>query len=72
MTESNPTQKLNVTGMTCDHCVRAVSEALAAVPGVSRVVEVNRERGEAVIEGSAALQDLVAAVEEEGYQAAAS
>jgi len=26
-----------VTGMTCEHCVRAVSEELAGVPGVSGV-----------------------------------
>jgi len=72
MTDSNRIQKLDVTGMTCDHCVRAVDEALAAVPGVTRVVEVSRERGEAVIEGDAAVQTLVAAIEEEGYQATAA
>jgi copper chaperone len=26
-----------VTGMTCEHCVRAVSEALARLPGVAGV-----------------------------------
>lgn len=26
-----------VTGMTCEHCVRAVSEELSALEGVSRV-----------------------------------
>ena len=34
MQESHLTLKLEVTGMTCDHCVRAVSDALAEVPGV--------------------------------------
>lgn len=72
MPESHRILKLNVTGMTCDHCVRAVSEALAEVPGVTRVVEVDRERGEAIVEGGAATEALIAAIVEEGYQAAAA
>lgn len=31
------TQVLSVTGMTCDHCVRAVTMELLAVPGVMSV-----------------------------------
>ncbi len=61
--------KLKVEGMSCNHCVNAVTRALGAVPGVDRVVEVNLERGEAVIEGSADVAQLVAAVEEEGFKA---
>ena len=61
--------KLKVEGMSCNHCVNAVTRALGAVPGVDRVVEVNLERGEAVIEGSADVAQLVAAVEEEGFNA---
>lgn len=30
-------QELKVQGMTCEHCVRAVTEELAALPGVSEV-----------------------------------
>ena len=44
---------LKVDGMTCGHCVAAVSRALAQVPGVERVVEVSLERGEAILEGHA-------------------
>ena len=33
---------LKVTGMTCGHCEMAVKKALAAVPGVERVVSVDR------------------------------
>lgn len=62
-------QTLKIQGMTCHHCVQAVTTALAAVPGVDRVVSVDLERGEATIEGSPAVQALVAAVEEEGYRA---
>ena len=61
--------KLKVEGMSCNHCVNAVTRALGSVPGVDRVVEVNLERGEAVIEGSADVAQLVAAVEEEGFKA---
>lgn len=62
--------KLNITGMTCEHCVKAVTEALAGVPGVEKVVEVNLERGEATLEGHPDLDRLMAAVAEEGYEAA--
>ena len=61
--------RLKVEGMSCNHCVNAVTRALGEVPGVDRVVEVNLESGEAVIEGSADVVQLVAAVEEEGFKA---
>ena len=61
--------KLKVEGMSCNHCVSAVTRALGSVPGVDRVVEVNLERGEAVIEGTADVAQLVAAVEKEGFKA---
>lgn len=59
--------KLKIQGMTCGHCEQAVSKALAQVPGVTRVVEVSRERELAIVEGDAQPQALVAAVIEEGY-----
>ena len=61
--------KLKVKGMTCGHCEQAVAQALGAVPGVTRVVQVSREREEAVVEGQAEPRALVAAVREEGYTA---
>ncbi|MGB3563118.1 MAG: cation transporter [Thermoanaerobaculia bacterium] len=60
--------KLKIEGMSCDHCVQAVTRALAAVPGVTQVVEVSLERGEAIVDGEAAFEQLAAAVREEGYQ----
>jgi len=63
--------RLRVRGMTCGHCERAVEKALAAVAGVTRVVEVDRERGLAVIEGTPDVAALVEAVREEGYEAEA-
>lgn len=60
--------RLKVEGMTCDHCVMAVTKALQRVPGVERV-EVSLERGEARVEGGADPKALLRAVEEEGYRA---
>ena len=59
--------KLKVSGMTCEHCERAVTNALADVAGVDKVVAVNRENDEAIIEGAADPEALLAAVREEGY-----
>lgn len=63
---------LKIEGMSCQHCVKAVNEALAGVAGVDQVVDVNLENGEARVEGNADVQALIAAVEEEGYQARAA
>jgi copper chaperone len=63
--------KLKIDGMSCEHCVRAVSGALGEVPGVDNVVEVSLDRGEAIVEGDAETASLIAAVEEEGYRAEA-
>ncbi len=61
--------KLKVTGMTCEHCEKAVAKALSAVAGVETVVEVDRQRELAVVEGRAEAGALLAAVREEGYEA---
>ena len=61
--------KLKVDGMNCGHCVKSVTEALSGVAGVSKVVEVSLERGEAVVDGSADAASLIAAVEECGFEA---
>ncbi|WP_348550799.1 heavy metal-associated domain-containing protein [Acidithiobacillus sp.] len=61
--------QIEITGMTCGHCVRAVTQALEQVPGVEKV-EVQREpKGEARVWGNAERSALLAAIEEEGYQA---
>jgi copper chaperone len=61
--------ELKVTGMTCGHCENAVNKALAAVPGVARVVKVSRGEECVVVEGDADVQALIEAIEEEGYSA---
>ena len=60
---------LKITGMTCEHCVRAVTKALEGVPGVEKA-DVTLIPGEAVVHGQASAAALIAAVKEEGYDAA--
>ncbi len=62
------TTTLNITGMTCGHCVAAVTDALEKVPGVSSA-KVSLEQAQAVIEGTADLQTLINTVSEKGYNA---
>ncbi len=61
--------ELKVTGMTCGHCEMAVRKALAAVPGVTQVVKVDRHSQSAQVEGDAEVDALLRAVRTEGYQA---
>ena len=66
------TIELAITGMTCDHCVNAITTAVKDVPGVSDA-EVNLEKKSAVISGdSFDVQAILDAIEEEGYSAALS
>lgn len=62
------TLHLNIRGMTCNHCVRAVREALEAVPGVHRA-EVSLEPSQATVQGDVDPKALLAALEAEGYRA---
>jgi copper chaperone len=61
--------ELDIEGMTCMHCVKAVTEALSRVPGVTRVQEVDLDKGTATVQGSPDPEALVSAVKEAGYQA---
>lgn len=65
------TSELRVEGMTCAHCVRAVTEELNALDGVE-VVDVELHEGGASIvriasTGAATSSDLAGAVDEAGY-----
>ncbi len=62
---------ITVTGMTCEHCEKAVRTEISAIPGVSQV-EVDLASGEVRIQAEPApeLAALRAAVEEAGYQLA--
>ena len=64
------TIEFNVTGMTCDHCVNAVTNAVKELKGVSDV-SVSLENKSAVVTGSVVdVTKVIAAIEEEGYEAA--
>ncbi|WP_312360868.1 heavy-metal-associated domain-containing protein [Stutzerimonas balearica] len=57
----------NVTGMTCAHCERAVTQAIKALDPQARV-EVDLAAGTVRVEGTPSEQQIRAAIEEEGYQ----
>lgn len=64
------TLELDITGMTCDHCVRAVTEAISGIDGV-KDAKVSLDEKKAVVEGeNFDTAAIVAAIEEEGYTAA--
>lgn len=61
------TNTLQISGMTCQHCVRAVTNALQGVAGVDNV-SVDLGAGHARVEGLADPTSLLRAVENEGYE----
>ncbi|MCD8391309.1 MAG: heavy metal translocating P-type ATPase [Firmicutes bacterium] len=63
----NMKKKMEINGMMCEHCVKHVTDALAAVDGVD-AVEVSLENKRAEITGAASDEALKAAVENAGYK----
>jgi copper chaperone len=65
------TATYTVTGMTCDHCTRAVTEEIGVLPGVSGV-QVELSTGLVTVTSDAPLADesIRAAVDEAGYEVA--
>ncbi|MDA8385876.1 MAG: heavy-metal-associated domain-containing protein [Actinomycetota bacterium] len=65
------TKVYRVDGMTCQHCVKAVSDELAQVPGVAKF-DVNLDTKLVTVDGDS-LDDgaIVAAIDEAGYEALA-
>ena len=61
-------ETFRIEGMTCDHCVRAVTMELLMVPGVASV-DVSLEAGTATVRSEAPLprEAVRDAVEEAGY-----
>lgn len=64
-----PTATYRVSGMTCGHCVNAVTEELTKLATVTSV-DVALEGGRVTVTSTAALDedDVRAAVEEAGYE----
>ena len=67
------TTSITVTGMTCQHCVNAVTEEVGAVDGVTGVT-VDLATGRVDVESAAPVpaDALAAAVDEAGYEIAPS
>ena len=62
------TATYTVTGMTCDHCVSAVTQELSDITGVTKV-SIELASGQVTVESDAALDQaaVAAAVDEAGY-----
>jgi copper chaperone CopZ len=65
------TSTYTVTGMTCGHCVQAVTGELSTLPGVADV-QVDLPTGAVTVTSEAPLADdaVRAAVDEAGYELA--
>lgn len=61
---------LEVTGMTCQHCVMRVTKAAESIEGVSDVkVDLASGSLEATVDSPGAVEKIKAAVADAGYQA---
>lgn len=61
--------KLKVDGMHCQNCVKAVTEAVSALPG-AKGVEVSLEKGEVTWEAMAvSIDKVIEAIEDIGFDA---
>lgn len=61
-------QIFNVQGMTCGHCVRAVTTAIQGEDPAARV-EVDLPAGQANVDSTLSAQRIIELIAEEGYQA---
>ena len=63
-------KKLEISGMTCGHCVSHVKSALEGIGGVSEAdVSLENHGAKVTLSGEVMDADLIAAVEAAGYQA---
>ncbi|SEI52540.1 copper chaperone [Azotobacter beijerinckii] len=64
-------QKFQVKGMSCGHCVRAVTQAVQALDAVAEV-QVDLPTGEVRVASELSAERLMAAIREEGYEVVAA
>ena len=62
-------QAFSVQGMSCEHCVRMVTQAVQALDPAAQV-QVDLAAGRVQVESGQARERLVEAIEEEGYTVA--
>ncbi len=60
-----------VTGMTCGHCEKAVTQAVKTVDPQALVV-IDRSHNQVSVESTQSPQALAHAIQEQGYQVVAS
>jgi copper chaperone len=62
-------EKIKIQGMSCQHCVMAVTKSLGKIPGV-KDVKVDLAKGEAVFENTqgASPETIRKAVDEAGFK----
>ena len=58
--------ELKVEGMSCGHCVSAVTKSVQAVDAAAKV-EVDLPQQKVLVNSSARLEDITAAVADAGY-----
>jgi copper chaperone len=60
--------RLKVAGMTCDHCVRSVADAVHSVEPAAQV-KVSLENSEVEVSGATKPEPVIAAIVDAGYDA---
>ena len=63
-------QVINVGGMSCGHCVKSVTDAVQALPGIGGV-DVSLKKQTATVkfdESKISLKDIMEAIRETGYE----
>lgn len=63
-------EQFQVQGMTCKHCVRAVTDAVRRVDATAKV-DIDLPSGAVRIEGAAPRERLAQAIRDEGYTVSA-
>jgi copper chaperone len=59
---------VKINGMSCQHCVASVTQAIHDISGVSQV-SVDLDKGEATYEGDVSEQDVKDAIIKVGFEA---
>ena len=63
-------QTFTVTGMTCGHCEKAVTQAIKTVDPQAQV-RIDRQQNKVEVESTQPREAIAQAIAEEGYQVAA-
>jgi copper chaperone len=59
-------QTFNVTGMTCGHCEKAVSQAIKSVDPQA-LVQIDRAQNQVVVDTEQSRENVARAIADEGY-----